>query len=83
MYLPPHFAEPSPAALHALIRAHPLATLIVPTGAEPDADHIPLRLHLPADGAGPVLLRGHVARANPLWRRLADAPEGAAAALAI
>ncbi|WP_028311867.1 MULTISPECIES: FMN-binding negative transcriptional regulator [Derxia] len=76
MYLPAHFAAPSPDALHALIRAHPLATVILAAADAPDADHIPLHLHLPPDG--PALLRGHVARANPLWRRLADAPRALA-----
>ena len=66
MYLPSHFEQTDPAALHALLREHPLATL-VSTG--PDgltADLIPLELD---PGVGPHgVLRGHVARANPLWR---------------
>lgn len=61
MYLPKHFAETDVAEMHALMRAHPLATLV---SAGPDglnANHIPLLL---ADGK----LQGHVARANPLWK---------------
>ncbi len=66
MYLPAHFAQHDTAALHALMAAHPLATLVVPTPDGPTADLVPLHLHV-ADG-GAAELRGHVARANPLWR---------------
>ena len=74
MYLPRHFEETRPAVLHALMRARPLATLVAGDGAGGfDADHIPLYLD-PAAGPHGVL-RGHVARANPLWRAVgAGAP---------
>jgi len=74
MYLPRHFEQTDPAALAALMRAHPLATLVRQT---PDggltADHVPLELH----DAGPPegwILRGHVARANPLWQQADGRP---------
>lgn len=71
MYLPRHFEETRPATLQALMRARPLATLITGDGAGGfDANHIPLTL-IPGDGS-PGLLRGHVARANPLWRLAGD-----------
>jgi transcriptional regulator len=63
MYLPAHFEQHDPAALHALMREHPLATLIVATPDGPTADLIPLML---SDDARS--LQGHVARANPLWK---------------
>lgn len=63
MYLPRHFAEDDPAALHALMRDHPLAVLVHTGGDGLDADHVPL-----AFDAAASVLRGHVARANPLWR---------------
>lgn len=69
MYLPSHFAETDTGTLHALIRERPLATLVTlgPDGLT--ANHIPL--HLDAD-AGPCgTLRGHVARANLLWKEAA------------
>ena len=75
MYLPKHFEQPNPALLAALMHAHPLATLIVATPAGPTADLIPLEFH-PDQGAQGTL-RGHVARANPLWRH------AGAAALAV
>ncbi|MBV7485065.1 FMN-binding negative transcriptional regulator [Bordetella sp. BOR01] len=71
MYLPRHFEETRPAALHGLMRARPLATLVTGDGAGGfDANHIPLYLD-PAAGPHGVL-RGHVARANPLWRLIGD-----------
>ncbi len=69
MYLPRHFAQTDIATLHALMDAHPLATLVTHGPEGIDANHIPL--HLDA-GAGPNgTLRGHVARANPLARAAA------------
>lgn len=65
MYNPAAFNVTDPAAQHALMAAHPLATLVVQGADGLDAHHIPL-LFVP--GAGQGVLRGHVARANPLWR---------------
>lgn len=68
MYLPRHFEESRPAVLHALMRARPLATLVLGDGAGGfDANHIPLYLDAARGPHG--VLRGHVARANPLWRQ--------------
>jgi transcriptional regulator len=61
MYTPSHFAETRTDVQHALIAAHPLATLVHGQGDALTANHIPL---LVVDGK----LHGHVARANPLWR---------------
>ncbi len=66
MYLPKHFEQTDPTALAALMHDHPLAMLVVATPDGPTADLIPLEFHA---GIGPHgTLRGHVARANPLWR---------------
>jgi transcriptional regulator len=65
VYLPKHFEQNDPAVLAAAIHAYPLATLIVTTTQGPSADLIPLEFH-PEVGAHGTL-RGHVARANPLW----------------
>jgi transcriptional regulator len=48
------------------MQAHPLAALVTQQDGELTADHLPLEY----DGAAGVL-RGHVARANPLWRAAA------------
>jgi len=75
MYLPKHFEQSDPAALAALMHDHPLATLIVATPDGPTADLIPLEYH--ANDGPHGTLRGHVARANPLWHH------AGAAALAV
>lgn len=66
MYLPKHFAVSDLARLHALMRAHPLATLVTYGPEGLDANHVPLRLDSTASPHG--TLRGHVARGNPLAR---------------
>jgi transcriptional regulator len=71
MYLPAHFAQHDRDAILALMQQRPLATLVIGAPEGPTADLIPLEF---APDAGPHgTLRGHVARANPLWRR-AGAP---------
>ena len=66
MYLPPSFAETRAEVLRDLIHTHPLATLVALSSDGLVANHLPLQLDS-ADGT-PGLLRGHIARANPLWR---------------
>ncbi|MDP9045190.1 MAG: FMN-binding negative transcriptional regulator [Pseudomonadota bacterium] len=68
MYLPAAFEESRPDVLQALIREFPLASLVtLSTSGELAANSIPFLLeHGPAGGPG--ILRGHVARANPVWR---------------
>ncbi|MBB3219395.1 FMN-binding negative transcriptional regulator [Pseudoduganella umbonata] len=75
MYNPASFAEDRLAVQHALIRAHPLATLVVAGSTALTADLVPFLLY-PDEGPHGTL-RAHVARANPLWREL----EGGAACL--
>jgi len=72
MYLPAHFEEKRTEVLHALIRSHPLGTLITQDldGAL-QADPIPFLIE-PSPDATRCTLRGHVARANPLWRESRD-----------
>jgi transcriptional regulator len=64
MYLPKHFAENDLPTLHALLREHPLATLVTQDGNGLNANHIPLQLDVNVGEFG--TLRGHIARANPL-----------------
>ncbi len=74
MYTPRHFEEPRTDVMHRLMREHPLATLVTIGPDGPDANAIPL--HLVTSKEAPFtskeaplgVLRGHVARANPLWR---------------
>lgn len=76
MYIPKHFDEPSVDILHALMRERPLATLVTLASGGLDANHVPL--HLSADPAPFGTLRGHVARANPVWRDLVAGVEALA-----
>jgi transcriptional regulator len=66
MYIPEHFEETRIEVMHELIRQRPLATLVTLTSQGLVANHIPLHL---TDTPAPLgTLRGHVARANPLWQ---------------
>jgi transcriptional regulator len=67
MYLPKHFEQHDREQLIALMRGRPLATLITITPDGTSADLIPLEYI--ADEGEHGTLRGHVARANPLWQR--------------
>ena len=73
MYIPHHFAEPRVDILHQLIQARPLCTLVTPTPGGLDANHVPL--HLSEAPAPFGTLRGHVARANPMWREVVPGSE--------
>ncbi len=66
MYLPKHFEETRVQVLHELIRAYPLGALVVLTARGLDANHIPFEVDPDPTPFG--TLRGHIARANPLWR---------------
>lgn len=70
MYIPKHFEQPSIEVMHELMRARPLATLVTLSSGGLEANHIPL--HLTEVPAPFGTLRGHVARANPLWRDFAQ-----------
>jgi len=72
VYLPSAFAAHDADAIARLVLEYPFATLVTATGAEPQISHLPM-LHR-ADPAPHGALIGHVARANPHWRLLADGP---------
>jgi transcriptional regulator len=72
VYIPEAFREERPEVLRAFIERHPLGALICTTAEGLTANHIPMIL---MDRGSALILRGHVARANPVWRNLApDAP---------
>jgi transcriptional regulator len=68
MYLPKHFEVSDPVRLREFMQAHPLATLVIADASGLSADHIPLMV-TGSDAFG-WKLAGHVARANPLWKRV-------------
>ena len=76
MYIPKHFEEPRIDVMHELMRARPLATLVTLSTGGLEANHIPIHLD---DAPAPFgTLRGHVARANPMWLDLATDVEALA-----
>ena len=66
MYIPAHFEETRLDVMHQLMCAHPFATLVVLTDKGLAANHIPFFLSEKEGEFG--VLRGHVARANPVWQ---------------
>lgn len=68
MYIPAHFESPDREATHQLMKDYPLATLVTMGVNGMEANHIPL--HFSTEPLSPGTLRGHVARANPMWRHL-------------
>lgn len=73
MYDVEAFREERVEVMHALINAHPLATLVTTSAQGLEANHIPLLIDPEPAPFG--TLRGHVARSNPVWRTLDAATE--------
>jgi transcriptional regulator len=73
MYLQRHFSESSLDVLHEFIERHPLSMLVGVVDGTPVADHVPMLLARDLGTSG--TLQGHVARANPLWRNVANGSE--------
>jgi transcriptional regulator len=73
MYVPQHFAETRIQDLRRIAREHPLGTIVTHTGNGLDANHIPFLLDDQRGEFG--VLQGHIARANPLWKEVADAAQ--------
>ena|SRR5579871_6578887 len=67
MYIPEKFREERAEFLHPLMRAHALATLITVGDSGIIANHVPMELNPEPAPFG--TLRGHIARANPLWKQ--------------
>jgi transcriptional regulator len=66
LYLPAHFNETRPDVMRALMRSRPLSTLVTQCESGLVANHVPVQT---LDEPAPLgCIRGHIARANPLWR---------------
>jgi transcriptional regulator len=70
MYVPPQHQSPDSARHLEIMRSYPLATLITGTDGVPEASHVPTIVWSQADDGG-IVVRGHMNRANPQWKRLA------------
>jgi len=71
VYIPEHFRVRDHAAAIAFLRANPFAILASNADDGPFATHLPLVIREAGDQ---IILRGHVARANPHWRYLEQQP---------
>jgi transcriptional regulator len=72
VYIPEAFREERPEVLRAFIQRHPLGAMICATADGLTANHIPMML---SGGDSNLVLRGHVARANAVWKSVApDTP---------
>lgn len=71
MYLPPQFEQPDRAVMHELMHTRSLATLVTSGSDGLNANHIPLHLSATHESLG--VLRGHVARSNPILNDLDSA----------
>lgn len=67
MYIPEFNRMKDPAAVLEFMKANPFAIMVSVSEGSPFATHIPV---LVTEAAGGILLRGHVAWANPHWKML-------------
>ena len=72
MYIPQANRVEEQAALLAFMQAHSFATLVSLVQGELFATHLPLVIVAPGDQ---ILVRGHLAKANPHWQELATQRE--------
>jgi transcriptional regulator len=72
VYIPEHFVVRDHAAAIAFMQANPFAILISATDDGPFASHVPVVIREAGDQ---LILRGHVAKANPHWRYLEQNPQ--------
>jgi transcriptional regulator len=71
VYIPEHFRVRDHADAVAFMRANPFTILISTTADGPFATHLPVVIH---ESGEQLIIRGHVAKANPHWRYLEQQP---------
>jgi len=71
LYIPEHFVVRDHATALAFMRANPFAILVSSTDEGPFATHLPVVIR---ENGNQVIIRGHVAKANPHWRYLESDP---------
>ncbi len=72
MYVPEHFRVHDHSDAITFMRANPFAILVSSTDDGPFATHLPVFIQQEGDD---LVVRGHVAKANPHWRHLEQNPQ--------
>lgn len=73
LYIPKHYENSDVRQLHALIDQHPLGTWVTVGSEGIVANHIPFLIDAQRGEFGTLV--AHIAKANPVWRALADGNE--------
>lgn len=71
MYIPEYFRVEDRKTAVGFMRANPFAILVSTTADGPFATHVPVVIREEGDQ---MLIRGHVAKANPHWKYLQESP---------
>jgi transcriptional regulator len=69
VHIPGNFQQNDISQLEGLIRDYPFATLITHSESGLEANHLPVLL---CEKDGRKVLQAHIAKANPLWKTVAD-----------
>jgi transcriptional regulator len=72
VYIPEHFVVRDHAAAISFMQANPFVILVSSTEDGPFASHVPVVIRETGDQ---LIIRGHVAKANPHWRYLEQNPQ--------
>jgi transcriptional regulator len=72
VYIPEHFVVRDHAAAIAFMQANPFVILVSAHDDVPFASHVPVVIREAGDQ---LIIRGHVAKANPHWRYLEQNPQ--------
>src|SRR5579863_4721534 len=72
VYIPEHFRVPDHADAIAFMRANPFVILVSAMEDGPFASHVPV---VARETGEQLVIRGHVAKANPHWRYLEEKPQ--------
>ena len=72
MYIPEHFVLRDHAAAIAFMKSNPFVILVSTNEDGPFASHVPVIIRESEDQ---LIIRGHVAKANPHWRYLEQHPQ--------
>lgn len=76
MHIPRSFQQKDEAAMKVLIEEYPFATLITQGDNGLEANHLPFILaEASSQPESNTVLQGHIAKANPLWKNVADGSE--------